>query len=88
MPASGTTLNKAVFDASADGATNLVLGPTADCKDYTKCVAIQLPKGTLRDELNLQQNPGNLGKQVLLFGDVMKYCSSPGLKNTSKYVWK
>lgn len=88
MPASGTTLNKAVFDASADGATNLVLGPTADCKDYTKCIAIQLPKGTLRDDLNLQQNPGNLGKQVLLFGDVMKYCSGPGLKNTSKYVWK
>lgn len=88
MPASGTTLAKTVFDANADQATNIVLGPTADCKDASKCVAIQLPKGTVRDALNLQQNPGNLGKQVILFGDVMKYCQGPGLKNTSKYVWK
>ena len=86
MPSSPkTTLDNTVFGAPADLKTNIVLGPTADCKDYTQCIGIQLPSGAVRTALNLQDNPGNLGAEVLLYGDVMKYCSGPGLKNTSKY---
>jgi hypothetical protein len=44
---------------------------------------IQLPKGDIRDKLNLSANAGNLGKEVLLYGDIAKYFSVPGLKNTS-----
>ncbi|MDE6316808.1 MAG: hypothetical protein K2L73_00215, partial [Muribaculaceae bacterium] len=86
MPSTpSTTLSNTVFGAPADLQTNIVLGPTADCKDYTQCITIQLPTGTVRTALNLQTNPGNLGAKVSLLGDVMKYCSGPGLKNTSKY---
>ncbi len=80
-----TTLDNTVFAATADLKTNIVLGPTADCKDYTQCIGIQLPSGAVRTALNLQDNPGNLGAAVTLYGDVMKYCSGPGLKNTTKY---
>ena len=86
MPSTpSTTLNNTVFGAPADLQTNIVLGPTADCQDYTQCITIQLPTGTVRTALNLQTNPGNLGAKVSLYGDVMKYCSGPGIKNTSKY---
>ena len=85
MPASGTYLDKTNFDLTDASTTNIVLGPTADCKDYTKCIGIQLPKGAVRDALNLSQNSTNLGKQVILRGDVMMYCKGPGLKNTSSY---
>ncbi|MDE6199938.1 MAG: hypothetical protein K2G06_08880, partial [Muribaculaceae bacterium] len=86
MPSSPkTTLDNTVFAATADLKTNIVLGPTADCTDYTQCIGIQLPTGAVRAALNLQDNPGNLGAAVVLYGDVMKYCSGPGLKNTSKY---
>ncbi len=86
MPSSPkTTLDNTVFAATADLKTNIVLGPTADCKDYTQCIGIQLPSGAVRTALNLQDNPGNLGAAVTLYGDVMKYCSGPGLKNTTKY---
>ncbi|MDE6345075.1 MAG: hypothetical protein K2L55_00225 [Muribaculaceae bacterium] len=86
MPSSPkTTLDNTVFAATADLKTNIVLGPTADCTDYTQCIGIQLPSGAVRAALNLQDNPGNLGAAVVLYGDVMKYCSGPGLKNTSKY---
>ena len=83
MPSSGTYLSSTVFGIPTDVMTNIVIGPTADCTDHTKCVGIQLPKGDVRTALNLQENPNNLGKEVLLFGDVMKYASGPGLKNTS-----
>ena len=86
MPSTpSTTISNTVFGAPADLATNIVVGPTADCKDYTQCVGIQLPAGAVRTALNLKDNPGRIGAEVLLYGNVMKYCGGPGLKNTSKY---
>lgn len=84
-PIPKTTLDNTVFSAPADLKTNIVLGPTFNCKDYNQCISIQLPAGAVRTALNLQDNPNNLGAAVLLYGDVMKYCGSPGLKNLSKY---
>lgn len=92
MPTGGssTTLDGTNFSTADAAVTNLVIGPTADCTDYTKCVGVQLPTEAVapgvRSALNLSDNPKNLGKKVKLFGDVMKYCGGPGLKNTSKYV--
>ena len=74
-----TVLSNAVFTADAAVQTNIVLGPTADCTDVTKCIGIQLPKGSIRDALNL-------GKELAVLGDVFKYCGGPGIKNTLEYV--
>ncbi|MDE6469176.1 MAG: hypothetical protein K2L28_09830, partial [Muribaculaceae bacterium] len=89
MPTGGssTTLTGAVFGTAEAATTNLVLGPTADCKDPSQCIGIQLPSGSVRSALNLADNPGNLGKLVSLKGDVMKYCGGPALKNVSEYVF-
>ena len=85
MPSTNTLLENTVFGVSSDVKTNIVLAPTAGCKDYTQCISVQLPSGAVRNALNLMQNPDMLGAEVLLYGDVMKYCGAPGLKNTSKY---
>jgi hypothetical protein len=88
MPTGGssTTLSGTNFSTTSAATSNLVLGPTADCTDYTQCISIQLPSNTsVRSALNLSDNPGNLGKQVTIKGDVMKYCGGPGLKNCSEY---
>ncbi len=88
MPTGGssTTLAGTSFGLTDAATTNIVIGPTADCTDPSKCVGVQLPTGTIRNALNLSANPGNLGKVVALKGDVMKYCGGPGIKNTSEYV--
>ena len=87
MPTGGssTTISGTNFNLTDAATTNLVIGPTPDCTDYTKCVGVQLPTGNVRNALNLSSNPGNLGKAVALKGDVMKYCGGPGLKNTSAF---
>lgn len=91
MPTGGasTTLEGTEFSTKDAAVSNLVIAPTADCKDYKLCIGIQLPTQTVapgvRSALNLKDNPGNLGKKVALFGDVMKYCGGPGLKNTSEF---
>ncbi len=37
--------------------------------------------------LNLAGNPGNLGKQVTLKGNIEKYFGVAGFKSTSAYTW-
>ncbi len=73
------------FDATGDNvsATNVLLAPSASEKDPAKCMPVQLPKGAIRDGLNLKDNAGNLGKEVLLYGDIATYFQVPGIKNTS-----
>ena len=47
---------------------------------------MQLPAGAVRDALNLQANPDNLGKKVKLSGTLEKYFGLPGLKSVSQYT--
>lgn len=76
----------AIFNAAdVTLATNILVADAANVTDFTKCIAVQLPAGDVRSALNLQANPGNLGKAVSLKGDVMKYSGVPGLRNTSDY---
>lgn len=86
MPTGGssTTLSGTVFGLDDAANTNFVIASDPNETDYTKCIGIQLPTN-MRDALSLQKVPGNLGKQVSLKGDVMKYCGGPGLKNLTEY---
>lgn len=85
MPTGGssTVLSATNFSTTDAATTNLVLGPTADCTDYTKCVGVQLPSA-MRGELALANKPGNLGKKLAVKGDIMKYCGGPGVKNLTE----
>ena len=77
--------NTARFSAPATMKTNILVAADKNCTDVTKCIGVQLPSGDVRNALNLQDNPGNLGKEVSLKGDVLKYSGVPGLRNTSAY---
>lgn len=62
----------------------IALSPTET--DYTKCVPVQLPSGAVRTALNLVDNPGNLGKEVSVYGTLEAYFSVPGIKTVSNYI--
>jgi len=87
----GTSLSSSTAVFSADNAvkTNLLLADDASCTDHTKCLAIQLPtKDNLRANLNLSDNPGNLGKKVRLAGTITKFCSVTGMKPITAYEFQ
>ncbi len=89
IPTSTTSsaLSNAVFGAEEAATTNIVLAADSTCTDFSQCIGVQLPVGDVRNALSLALNPTNLGRNVLLKGDVMKYCGGPGLKNTAEYVF-
>lgn len=83
----GKTYSEAVFGLESASNTNILLADAADCADASLCIPVQLPNGSVREALSLQQHPENLGKQVALCGTLEKYFGEPGVKNTSKYSW-
>ena len=76
----------AKFNSEATVKSNILIAASADETDVTKCMPVQLPTGDVRNKLNLQDNPGNLKKEVLLFGDIATYFKVVGIKNTSYAV--
>lgn len=76
----------AQFTAPFNSNTNIMLAPEAGCTDVNQCIPIQLP-ADLRSALSLQSQPGNLGKQVSLYGNITTYFGATGLKDTSGYTW-
>lgn len=66
-------------------ATNLMLADDPDERDMSKILPVQLPNTSIRGEINLQDHPENLGKEIRLTGSLAAYFSQPGLRDTSAY---
>lgn len=77
---------EAHFQTSTTQRANILISDVLNPTDKAQTVCVQLLASTpARNALNLVDNPGNLGKQVELLGDVMKYNTLPGIKNTTSY---
>ena len=74
------------FETAGAVATNILMSDNPAASDVSQCVSVQLPVGDVRNALNLQSTPSLLGQMVAVYGDVMKYNTLPGIKNTSKYA--
>lgn len=72
-------------------ATNLVIADTPDSISTDSCMAIQLPqdteKRTVRKDLNLADNPGNIFRLVRIHGKIEKYMGQKGLKTANQYIF-
>ena len=82
----GQVYKDAVFGVTGEvSKTNIVLADAANETDVNKCIPVQLPAGAVRNALNLNENSGNLGKEVTLTGNIEKYFGVPGLKSVTAY---
>lgn len=75
----------ATFTAESTSRTNIMIADKAGETDVNNCVPVQLPAGTVRDALNLSDNPGNFGKKVKLNGSFENYFGVPGIKTVTEY---
>lgn len=74
---------------NADGVTvssNVMLADATDAATTAKIIPVQLPSGEIRKAVNLQDNPANYKKEVLLKGNLVAYFGVPGLKEVSAAV--
>ena len=64
--------------------TTLVIGPTADCTDYTKCLVVALPQGTpFRTQANLADNVEVYKTVIKVKGTMASYLGTHGITGNS-----
>ena len=81
------TEKNASFTAEGAVASNIMIADDASCKDFKAVAAVQLVSKTdIRTALNLVDNPGNLGKQLTIAGNVTKYCGHIGVKSPKAFT--
>lgn len=79
--------SNASFTAEGAVATNIMIADDASCTDFNLVAAVQLvSKSDIRTSLNLIDNPGNLGKQLTIAGNVIKYCGHMGVKSPTAFT--
>ena len=80
------TSSSASFEAPFESRTNIILGPRSSTVDKNVCLSVQLPTGSVREALNLVDNPSVLGRRICVRGDLVSaYYGIPGMKNTTEY---
>lgn len=76
-----------VFEAPFGSATNILLASDPQETDYSKCIALQIPSGTVRNSLNLSDNPANLSRLVTVHGYIDKYLGIAGMRSVDAFNW-
>lgn len=80
------TSSSASFEEPFTSRTNMLLGPKSGTVSRESCIAVQLPSGSVRDRMNLVDNPSLIGSKVCLKGDLTaSYFGLIGLKNVDEY---
>ena len=78
--ASGTSLSE--LEKIND--TNIALAASASDTEF---IPVAIPAGDLRSVLGIATNPGNVGREVMVYGTLEKYFSVAGVKSVSDYKW-
>lgn len=75
----------AKFTATGALNSNVLVAASASETSVANCIAVALPSGDIRTAVNLKDNPGNLGKKIMVKGDIATNLQIKGVKNTSAY---
>ena len=85
LSSAGTTVKTSKFTK----ATHLAIAARSSVTKKASCIAVELPKGPIRDALNLVDHPDLVGTRVYLKGSIVaSYFGTTGLKAVSDYVLK
>ena len=65
--------------------TNILLSDDPDEDAIENCIIVQLPSGSIRNELNLVDHADYYKKEIKITGSIEKYFQQAGLKNPTAY---
>lgn len=84
-----TSAGKTVKTEGITKATHLAIAARSSVTAKASCVAVELPKGAVRDALNLVDHPEYIGTRIYVKGNIVSsYFGTVGLKGTSEYQKK
>lgn len=82
-------IKNADFDAPFKGQTAVLLADTPDEQNTENVISINLKSGSkMRAEVNLEDNPGNKGRRLRVFGYRETYLGIWGIKSVSSGMYE
>ena len=75
-------LDSATADLSSKAKNNVVLADSIGESDNSRIIVVELPKGYIRDDVNLYENPHNLHRRLTVIGRMIPYYDMAGCKET------
>lgn len=82
----GTSMGSFTPDISEASNSNLALADNQNETETSRIIPVQLPAGSIRNALNLRDNPENKNVKVMIKGELGAYFSAPGLRNPREYA--
>ncbi|MBK5195623.1 MAG: fimbrillin family protein [Proteiniphilum sp.] len=79
------TINKFVTDTTGQVTTNVALADLATETEIANMLPVNITLTSLKNALNIADNPDNIGRPVMIKGDLAAYYSVPGLRETTDY---
>ena len=84
-----STAGTTVKTSKLTKATHLAIAARSSVTAKASCIAVELPKGPVRDALNLVDHPDLIGSRVYLQGSIVSsYFGTLGLKSVTDYALK
>lgn len=75
-----TDASDVIFGSAAEMDNNVLIAASADETDFTKCAVVELTQSTqLRYYVNLLDNPGNLKKELAVYGKLGSFLGLDGV---------
>lgn len=83
----GAMNNNNVEGENTEVNTNLVIAATAEASVKDEVVPVELKSKTVfRDNLNIPDHKDLIGKEIVFYGELVKYFSIVGVKNLKAYI--
>ncbi|MDD4778063.1 MAG: fimbrillin family protein [Fermentimonas sp.] len=67
--------------------SSLAIAAQPNETDITAIMPVELPAGKVREALNIYDNQSNIGKKIIIKGNLERYYSVPGLKSPKEYMF-
>lgn len=79
-----TSNSDVIWSVPFDSQTNVVIADDPTCNDIENCIIVNLPSGKpIRTQVNLLDNPDNLGKRLSVQGKLRTYFGKAGLRDSN-----
>jgi len=78
-------ISKFVTDTTGQVRTNVSLADLATETDAAHMLPVNITLSAMKNALNIVDNPGNMGRPVMIKGNLAAYYSVPGLRETTDY---
>lgn len=82
-----STMKNALFNATTQYESNVLIASSAECRDAAKCVPVELKTEALKEKLSLGRHPEGFQECIMVQGRCLQYFRTNGIREIKAGYW-